>query len=86
MIKADSFSFVLDLSIYFPEVIESHHLASAYDYMLKVLMEDTDKLEIFLSEKLKFIQGVQKSNTLIILSTVNLSAINYRASTQVETL
>jgi len=56
--------------IQFPEVIESHHLAGAYDYMLKVLMEDTGKLEIFLSEKLKFIQGVQKSNTLIILSTL----------------
>ena len=56
--------------IQFPEVIECHHLAGVYDYMLKVLIEDTGKLEIFLSEKLKSIQGVQKSNTLIVLSTL----------------
>lgn len=56
--------------IQYTEVIDSHHLAGAYDYMLKVLMEDTGKLEVFLSEKLKFIQGVQKSNILIILSTL----------------
>ena len=56
--------------IHVPEVIECHHLAGAYDYMLKVLIEDTSKLEIFLSEKLKSIQGVQKSNTLIVLSTL----------------
>ena len=53
-----------------PEVIECHHLAGEYDYMLKVLIEDTGKLEIFLSDKLKSIQGVQKSNTLIVLSTL----------------
>ncbi|MFJ7827903.1 Lrp/AsnC family transcriptional regulator [Psychrobacillus sp. NPDC096623] len=56
--------------IQFSEVIECHHLAGEYDYMLKVLIEDTGKLEIFLSEKLKSIQGVQKSNTLIVLSTL----------------
>lgn len=56
--------------IQFSEVIECHHLAGEYDYMLKVLIEDTGKLETFLSEKLKSIQGVQKSNTLIVLSTL----------------
>lgn len=59
-----------EVIIQFSEVIECHHLAGEYDYMLKVLIEDTGKLEIFLSEKLKSIQGVQKSNTLIVLSTL----------------
>ena len=56
--------------IQFAEVIECHHMAGEYDYMLKVLIEDTAQLEIFLSEKLKSIQGVQTSNTLIVLSTL----------------
>lgn len=56
--------------IHFSEVIECHHMAGEYDYMLKVLVEDTDKLESFLSEQLKSIKGVQKSNTLIVLSTL----------------
>ncbi|KQL35275.1 Lrp/AsnC family transcriptional regulator [Psychrobacillus sp. FJAT-21963] len=56
--------------IQFPEVIECHHMAGEYDYMLKVLIEDTSKLEFFLNEQLKTILGVQKSNTLIVLSTL----------------
>lgn len=56
--------------IQFPEVMECHHMAGEYDYMLKVLVEDTAQLEVFLSEKLKSIRGVQNSNTLIVLSTL----------------
>lgn len=59
-----------DAIIQFPEVIECHHMAGEYDYMLKVLIEDTSKLEFFLNEQLKTILGVQKSNTLIVLSTL----------------
>lgn len=51
-------------------MIECHHMAGEYDYMLKVLLKDTSELEDFLSKKLKAIQGVQKSNSLIILSTL----------------
>lgn len=59
-----------DAIIPFSEVMECHHMAGEYDYMLKVLIEDTAQLEIFLSEKLKSIPGVQTSNTLIVLSTL----------------
>ncbi|WP_391204655.1 Lrp/AsnC family transcriptional regulator [Psychrobacillus sp. L4] len=54
----------------FTEVIECHHMAGEYDYMLKVLVEDTAELEILLNDKLKSIQGVRTSNTLIVLSTL----------------
>ena len=54
----------------FTEVIECHHMAGEYDYMLKVLVEDTGELEILLNDKLKSIQGVRTSNTLIVLSTL----------------
>ncbi len=51
-------------------VLECHHIAGEYDYLLKVLVEDPMQLERFLSETLKKIPGVQKSNTMITLSTV----------------
>lgn len=56
--------------IKYPEVIECHHMAGEYDYMLKVLLKDTTELEDFISMKLKAIKGVEKSNTLVVLSTL----------------
>jgi Lrp/AsnC family leucine-responsive transcriptional regulator len=52
------------------EVLECHHLAGEYDFMLKVLLEDTAELEHFLSNRIKLIKGVKKSNTLIVLTTL----------------
>lgn len=54
----------------YPEVIECHHMAGEYDYMLKVLLRDTSDLEEFISRKLKSIKGVEKSNTQVVLSTL----------------
>lgn len=51
-------------------VLECHHVAGEYDYLLKVLVEDTRSLEYFLSNIMKKIKGVVKSNTLITLSTL----------------
>lgn len=56
--------------IHFDEVLECHHIAGEYDYMLKILVEDTSALEAFLSDKLKQMNGVEKSNTIIVLSTL----------------
>lgn len=52
-----------------PEVLECHHMAGEYDYLLKVLLKDTEELEYFISLKLKKIKGVLKTNTLISLLT-----------------
>lgn len=52
------------------EVIECHHMAGQYDYLLKVLLEDTKELETFVSDKLKRIQGVSATNTMISLSSI----------------
>lgn len=54
----------------FSEVLECHHMAGEYDYMLKVLLKDTSELENFISRRLKSIKGVQKTNSLIVLSTL----------------
>jgi Lrp/AsnC family leucine-responsive transcriptional regulator len=45
-------------------------MAGDYDYLLKVLVRDTTELEDFLSRQLKGIEGVQKTNTQIVLSTL----------------
>ncbi len=54
----------------FSQVLECHHMAGEYDYLLKVVAIDTAELEDFLSNELKSIAGVEKSNTLIVLSTL----------------
>lgn len=56
--------------IKFSSVLECHHLAGEYDYMLKVALSDTKALEEFISNKLKKITGVQKTNTIISLSSI----------------
>lgn len=54
----------------FPEVLECHHVAGPYDYLLKVLVEDTFALEEFLTNALKKIPGVLSSDTTVVLSTL----------------
>lgn len=51
-------------------VLECHHVAGTYDYLLKVVMKDTLSLEDFLSNTLKKIKGVSSSNTIITLTTL----------------
>jgi Lrp/AsnC family leucine-responsive transcriptional regulator len=54
----------------FPQVLECHHIAGDYDYLLKLLLRDTAELEDFLSRQLKAIAGVARTNTQVILSTL----------------
>ena len=51
-------------------VLECHHVAGSYDYILKVVVKDTQALENFLSDELKKIKGVNSSNTVIALKTL----------------
>lgn len=50
-------------------VLECHHIAGTYDYLLKVLVQDTEALEQFLST-IKKMAGVSNSNTNIVLKTL----------------
>ena len=52
------------------DVLECHHLAGQYDYLLKVAVAEPEKLERFLTEQLKPIDGVAETNTLIALATL----------------
>jgi len=53
----------------FPCVLECHHVAGEYDYLLKVMTENMAALDDFLSVSLRKIQGVSGSNTTVVLST-----------------
>lgn len=56
--------------VQYNSVLECHHVAGEYDYLLKLLVEDTKSLEDFISNILKTIKGVIKSNTIIVLSSL----------------
>jgi len=61
-----------------PAVLECHHVTGAWSYLLKVRLPTTRELERFLGEVIKGVQGVQRTETLIALSsakeTMSLSA------------
>jgi len=50
-------------------VLECHHITGEYDYLLKIVAENTDKLEIYIAEVLQKIMGVKKTNTIVVLAT-----------------
>lgn len=66
----DNISTFREEIVKYPEVIECLHMAGEYDYLLKILVKDTEEFENFLMNKLKKIRGVDRTNTLIVLSTL----------------
>ena len=53
-----------------PEVLECHHVTGDFSYLLKLRLRDTAHLELFLMDRLKPLAGVDRTHTLIALSTV----------------
>ena len=51
-------------------VLECHHIAGIYDYLLKVAVENTTTLEQFLTGQVKTLAGVVQTNTQIVLTTL----------------
>jgi Lrp/AsnC family transcriptional regulator, leucine-responsive regulatory protein len=52
-----------------PEVLECHHVAGDYSYLLKLRLTGTGHLERFLSAQVKSIDGVQRTHSIIALSS-----------------
>lgn len=48
-------------------ILECHHITGEYNYLLKLAAENTEKLEIYITEVLQKIKGVTKTNTIITL-------------------
>lgn len=53
-----------------PQIVECHHITGEYDYLIKVMVADTQALETFITQVLKNSHGVIRSNTLVVLSTI----------------
>lgn len=51
------------------DVLECHYLAGNYDFLIKICTISTESLEKILN-KIKAIEGVSKTTTMIVLSTV----------------
>jgi Lrp/AsnC family leucine-responsive transcriptional regulator len=56
-----------------PDVLECHHITGAWNYLLKVRVGTTRDLERFLAETVKAVDGVERTETLITLSSVKES-------------
>lgn len=53
-----------------PEVLECHHLTGEYDYLLKVIVQNTKHLEQFLMETLTPAPSMDKIRTSVVLSEI----------------
>lgn len=53
-----------------PEVLECHHVAGDYSYLMKLRLTGPAHFERFLSEQVKAIGGIQRTHSVIALSTV----------------
>jgi len=56
---------LLQRIVAYPQVLECHHVTGEYDYLLKVVVANTQELEQFISTQLVPIPGVAKIHTSI---------------------
>jgi len=52
-----------------PEVQEAHHVTGAWNYLIKVRLKTTHDLEGFLAEVKRTVPGIQRTETLVALSS-----------------
>lgn len=56
-----------------PEIVEAHLVSGEYDYLLKVLVRDTQDYELLLRETLYKIKGIRHSRSVFVLRTLKQS-------------
>jgi Lrp/AsnC family leucine-responsive transcriptional regulator len=52
-----------------PAILECHHVTGPWNYLLKVRLANTRMLEAFLGKVVKSIKGIERTETLIVLSS-----------------
>lgn len=57
-----------------PLIMEAHHVTGTWNYMLKVRVKNTRMLEGLLARVIKAVPGVERTETIIVLSSVKDSA------------
>jgi|ERR1700754_2658623 len=55
------------------DVLECHRVTGSDSYLLKVVTENTESLDLLLSESLRVIPGVTRTHTTIVMSSVKES-------------
>ncbi len=68
---------ILERIIAMPEVLECHNVTGEYDYLLKVIVKNTQALETFISQKLLPVSGIAKVHTSLVLK-------EFKSSTELE--
>ncbi len=63
-----------------PEVVECHHVAGDFDYLLKVRCRGTADLDGLLSNRIKELPGIARTRTTIVLGTLKESIVAPLAS------
>lgn len=58
-----------------PEVLECHHTAGAFDYLLKVVVSDMDDYQRFLKEKLAALENIGRVQSHFVMTEVKHSTI-----------
>jgi Lrp/AsnC family leucine-responsive transcriptional regulator len=54
--------------------MEAHHVTGTWNYMLKVRVKNTRMLEGLLAKVIKAVPGVERTETIIVLSSIKESA------------
>ncbi len=57
-----------------PVVMEAHHVTGTWNYMLKVRVKNTRMLEGLLAKVIKAVPGVERTETIIVLSSIKETA------------
>jgi Lrp/AsnC family transcriptional regulator, leucine-responsive regulatory protein len=53
-----------------PAVLECHHVTGSWNYLMKVRVRNTSMLEAFLGGAIKSVGGIERTESLIVLSSV----------------
>jgi Lrp/AsnC family leucine-responsive transcriptional regulator len=57
-----------------PVIMEAHHVTGIWNYMLKVRVKNTRMLEGLLAKVIKAVPGVERTETIIVLSSIKETA------------
>ncbi|NVJ58882.1 MAG: Lrp/AsnC family transcriptional regulator [Gammaproteobacteria bacterium] len=66
---------VLEQIVAMPEVLECHNVTGEYDYLLKVVLKNTQALEAFISQKLIPMPGIARLHTSLVLKEYKASMV-----------
>lgn len=64
---------ILEQIVAMPEVLECHNVTGEYDYLLKVVLRNTQALEAFISQKLIPMPGIARLHTSLVLKEYKAS-------------